>query len=180
MQIKRLTMLGAAVLFSATFILTACSSNVKTKTEVTLKDIKVVADTPPPPPPPPPPLPETIRVDAVQKCFQNEGLKYSVSINMFIGKTELAGQLASTESGSEKVIVSNFSGTIKGDKLNVTFEGNPPVIGDASDWTDKPWTLKKSGKQETLLIIFNAKNYETNKWEEMKYEFTGCKNSKQN
>jgi hypothetical protein len=113
-------------------------------------------------------------VTSSEKCFSSDGLKYTVTIKMKINGDEVSGQLASTDAGSNQTKASDFSGTITGEKLNIKFKGNPPVIGDASEWTNNPWTLDKSGKKETLLIIFNAKNYETSKWEDQKYEFTAC------
>jgi hypothetical protein len=113
-------------------------------------------------------------VNSSEKCFSSDGLKYTVTIKMKINGGEVSGQLASTEAGSNQTKTADFNGTLTGEKLMIKFNGNPPVIGDASEWTNNPWILDKSGKKETLLIIFNAKNYETNNWEDQKYEFTAC------
>ena len=57
----------------------------------------------------------------------------------------------------------------------VKFTGTAPVVGSASEWTDKPWTIGQlEGKRQSmdvLHIIFNAKNYNTNKWEDSDYQF---------
>lgn len=140
-------------------------------------------DSPPPPPPPPvkPPLPSpdtSHRVNGektVSRCFINQGLKYETRITIHIGEQHVMGTVESQETGASRGKSSVFEGTIDGDKIKIRFAGATPVIGDASEWTDKPWILDKSGKEEKLLIIFNAKNYETNKWEDMKYEFEACK-----
>lgn len=172
MPIKKILLL-TAILFTASVFLVSCSSKDKTKTTIELKDIKRETDTEPPPPPPPV---KDETSNAVQKCFENDGLKYAVKINMTIAGNEVKGQLASTETGSNQTETKEFSGTVEGDNLKVKFEGTPPVIGDASEWTDKPWMLAKTkkGNAEILLIIFNAKNYQTNKWEDQKFEFAAC------
>jgi hypothetical protein len=113
-------------------------------------------------------------VNSSEKCFSSEGLKFSVTIKMKINGENVSGQVASTDAGSNQTKTADFSGTLSGDKIMTRFKGDPPVIGDASEWTNNPWILDKSGKNETLLIIFNAKNYETNNWEDQKYEFTSC------
>lgn len=141
--------------------------------EVTLQDIKQEESAPEPPPPPPPLLPPKIdSEETVQKCFKNEGLKYTTTINMFIGDKHILGQVVAEEiGGNNTTIIENFDGTIAGKTLNIKFKHKSPIIGTASEWTDKPWTIKKEGGKETLLIVFNAKNYDTNKWEDTNYQF---------
>jgi hypothetical protein len=123
----------------------------------------------------PPPRPEAEIKDAIQKCFKNDGLKYSVTINMFINDKEVTGQVSSQETGSAKITNTDFKGMINDDKLTIKFNGAAPVVGDASEWTNNVWTITKKGDAETLQIIFNAKNYDTNKWGDVKYEFVACK-----
>jgi len=93
------------------------------------------------------------------------------------GENTLLGNVTSEDLGSGKKETAEFTGTKDGDKITVKFKGNPPVVGAASEWTDKPWIMKKEGGKETLKIVFNAKNYESNRWEEINYDFAlvSCK-----
>lgn len=164
----------------ALFIL-ACNDKKPKKTykqEVTLQDIKQ-EEQPIEPPPPPPPKPDPVSPITLTDCFQNEGLKYSTKIILGFDDNRVGGIVISGEIGANKTDTAFFSGTKTGSGLNVEFDrkSKPPVVGDASEWTNKPWTLKKSKGTEVLQIVFNAKNYDTNKWEETVYEFekTDCK-----
>ena len=111
-----------------------------------------------------------------RKCYANEGLKYRTVIMLnYSSANELTGSVSSQELESNETEVAKFTGTIEGDKITVQFSGTPPVIGAATEWTEKPWTLKevvgKSDYMENLRIVFNAKNYDTNKWEDTDYVF---------
>lgn len=156
----------------------SCSNSKKDKvkvTEVTLQDIKQEEKNVEPPPPPPLP-PKIDSKETIQKCFRNEGLKYITTINMFVGDKHIVGRFVAEEiGGNNTTTVEDFDGTIDGETLNIKFKHGPPIIGDASEWTDKSWTIKKANGKETLLITFNAKNYDTNKWEETDYKFEPCK-----
>lgn len=161
---------GIALLFIS------CSNNSKEKVkvqEITLQDIKQEKKYIEPPPPPPPKTdPPGVKITpAEKKCYANDGLKYNSVITLFFGNNEVAGNVTSEELESGKKEMSKFGGTMNGDKLSIKFEGTPPVIGAASEWTDKPWIINKEGGKATLLIEFNAKNYETNKWEKTNYQF---------
>jgi hypothetical protein len=166
-SLKFKTMLVA----SLALLVISCNNDKSKKTkvtEVTLQDIKQEDSTPEPPPPP--------KVDlklAAKRCFANDGLKYNTIITIYGGdnSNEVAGDVASEEIDSNKKETTKFEGTISGDKLTIKFKGTPPIIGDASEWTDKPWTIKKAGGKETLVIVFNAKNYDTNKWGVTDYQF---------
>lgn len=109
---------------------------------------------------------------ATASCYRNEGLKYNTIISITQDGNTISGSVAAGEIGADKLQIVTFRGTQEGDKLNVTFDGTPPVVGDASEWTNKPWTVRKDPAGDKLLIPFNAKNYETNAWQEMDYEFT--------
>jgi hypothetical protein len=160
-------------------LIISCSNKPKEKvkvTEVTLQDIKQEEKNVEPPSPPPLLPPKIDSGETVQKCFKNEGLKYTTTINLFVGDKHIIGQVVAQEIGNNnKPVIEDFDGTINGNTLNIKFKHKPPVIGDASEWTDKPWTIKKTEGKETLLILFNSKNYDTNKWENMTYEFEACK-----
>jgi glucokinase len=93
-------------------------------------------------------------------------------LTLIYNEKEVAGIVKSEEYDSGKKRSTAFLGTRNGNELTVSFKkGDPPVIGDASEWTNKPWTLKKDGAKEILHIIFKAKNFDTNKWEETDYQF---------
>lgn len=109
-----------------------------------------------------------------EKCFTNPGLKYETVITLVTDGNELSGNVKSTELETTKAEQVNFTGTADGNKLTITFQGNAPVVGASSEWTTKPWVLENAEGKEKLLITFNAKNYETNKWQEMVYEFLPC------
>lgn len=109
-----------------------------------------------------------------KKCFSNEGLKYNMRIEInYDSPTEVIGTVTSTDAGTGTSTSAKFSGVIEGDKLTVTFQDKKPVIGDASEWTNKPWTIT----DKKISILFNAKNYDTNKWKETNYDFelSDCK-----
>lgn len=114
--------------------------------------------------------------EAGTKCFSNEGLKYATVITIIFGEgNAISGDVTAQELGTDAKQTVKFSGTRNGNTLSVKFAGEPPVVGAASQWTGKPWTMEegegKSNGKEKLHIPFNAKNYETNKWEDTHYEF---------
>jgi len=141
--------------------------------EITLQDIKQEEKHIEPPPPPKDPHPLKMEIKGGKtKCFVSEGLKYQTTVTLIFNDNEAMGIVSSEEIESGKKRSTGFKGTRKSNEFTVEFiQGKPPVIGDASEWTGKPWTLKKEGGKETLHIIFNAKNYDTNKWEDTDYQF---------
>ena len=159
----------------ALFIISCNSSDKKNKTSDKPKDTAVADVQPPPPPAENPPGVEII--PATKKCFSNDGMKYSVAITINMWEKEASGNVTSEELGSGQKTTATFTATVSGDALTVTFKGTPPVVGDASEWTTKPWTIKNKAGKEKLHIVFNAKNYETNKWADADYEFetVACK-----
>ncbi len=147
-------------------LLLACNSNSAREKEADKKQTDTVTPLPPP----------KVEVSPnVKKCFANDGLKYKTVVTLLFvkknGEVIVSGNVTSEELGSGKTERGSFKGTIDADKFMIKFVENPPTVGDASEWTDKPWTLKKEGAKETLHIIFNAKNYDTNKWEDTDYQF---------
>ncbi len=168
---------GLKTIFAAGIALLIISCDRKSKdkvkvTEITLQDITQEKVEDPPPPPPPPPKVEMPPV-TLSHCFSNEGLKYTTTIKLGFNGKQVVGYVESSEIGSDEIKSAFFEGTKNGNELKVEFnpKNQAPIIGDASEWTDKPWTIKKTGSKETLHIIFNAKNYETNKWENTDYQF---------
>ena len=123
---------------------------------------------------PTPPVETTPQVEVKgvsQKCFSNDGLKYGVIVTINMGETDATGTVTSEELGSGKKTTTSFEATVAGDALTVKFKGTAPVVGDASEWTSKPWKISSKAGKEKLHIVFNAKNYETNKWADADYEF---------
>jgi len=111
-----------------------------------------------------------------KKCFENNGLKYNTSVTIiYLTDSTVSGTVTSESLEDTKKENADFEGKLSGDKLTIAFKGTAPVVGDASEWTNKPWVIKKSGDKEKLQIIFNAKNYDTNKWGNTTYEFDPCK-----
>lgn len=117
-------------------------------------------------------LPDTAKQTNVQKCYSNDGLKYSTVITInYMSDNNVTGKVVSKELDTDKKEVAKFTGSVAGDKLMVKFAGLPPVVGAASEWTSKSWTIGNKSGKESLHIVFNSKNYETNKWAETDYEF---------
>jgi hypothetical protein len=87
---------------------------------------------------------------------------------------QISGTVVSDEYEETPIEKASFTGTKIGNTFKVQFIGKPPVVGASSEWTDKVWTLQKINGVETLVIIFNAKNYDTNIWSNTSYEFVPC------
>lgn len=167
---------------SFTLCIIACNNSKKDKdetvpsTDTAKANTTAVTDTAPPPPAENI-LPDTAMQTAEQKCYSNDGLQSSTTITInYSAGAGVTGNIVNKDLATNKKEVAKFTGTLNGDKLTVTFAGKAPVMGAASEWTDKPWTIKKAGK-EKLVIVFKAKNYDTNKWAYTDYEFelSGCK-----
>jgi hypothetical protein len=108
---------------------------------------------------------------SVEKEFYSGGLKYETRVKMSVAADgKVTGTVKSNEYGVDGDAVS-FSGTFTNGEIQVIFDGEPPVIGSNSNWTDKPWRIEVREGEEVLIIPFYAKNYETNEWEDMEYEF---------
>jgi hypothetical protein len=109
------------------------------------------------------------------KCFANDGQKYRTSVKLQINAdNKISGTVVSDEYDETPIEKASFTGTKIGNTFKVKFSGKPPVVGASSEWTEKVWTLKEINGVETLVIIFNAKNYDTNKWSNTSYEFVPC------
>ncbi|MEK7226353.1 MAG: hypothetical protein AAB221_11845 [Bacteroidota bacterium] len=157
----------------------SCNNSKKDKvkvTEIKLQDITQEEKDIEPPPPPPPPPPKVEMKEAQKSCYANDGLKYATVVTIYSaeGENTVLGNVTSEDLESGKKETAEFTGTKDADKITVKFKGNAPVVGAASEWTDKPWKIvKKEGKgnTESLSVIFNAKNYDTNKWKDTEYLF---------
>lgn len=159
----------------AVCIIACNSSDKKDKGSDKSKDTATAEATPPPTPVDTTPQVEVKAIS--QKCFTNDGLKYSVVISINMGDKDATGTVTSEELGSGEKKTTPFEATVTGDALTVKFKGTAPVVGDASEWTSKPWKISNKAGKEKLHIVFNAKSYETNKWVDTDYEFdaVGCK-----
>ena len=110
-----------------------------------------------------------------QKCFKDDGLKYQTVITInFLSAMKVSGTVTSAEYGSNIKEKTDFTGTVNGKILKIKFEGKPPRIGAATQWTDKPWIIKKNKDKEMLCIVFDSKSYDTKKWSNATYEFAPC------
>jgi hypothetical protein len=110
----------------------------------------------------------------ISKCFSNDGLKYRTTVKFTINNNKLNGTVASDEYDDTAIEQTSFTGTKTGNTIKVKFNGKPPVVGAASEWTNKAWTLKKVNGVEILMITFYSKDYDTNKWSNANCEFTPC------
>jgi hypothetical protein len=170
--LKVISMKSAAFAFLSLMILIGCNSGTADKKEDSIKtdsltqtvsDVKKVTE------------PAIGATTPEPKCFQNDGQKYRTIINLFyFSPTDVSGTIAVDEYGKKLVDKQRFMGMVNGNEITVKFQLKPPVIGEASEWTTKPWTIKSTLGAETLSIIFNARNYETNQWAETTYEFKAC------
>lgn len=112
-----------------------------------------------------------------KKCFSGKGLTYDVVVTIEKNADSLiTGTVESRDLESEQTESASFTGTVKGKIFYIKFDAKPPVVGKASQWTEKPWTLVdevgKSSFPYMLHIPFRAKNYDTNKWEDTEYIYT--------
>jgi hypothetical protein len=109
------------------------------------------------------------------KCFSNDGLKCTTTVKFSIDQdNKISGTVVCFEYEDMPKKQSSFTGTKTGNTLKVKFSGKPPIVGTASEWTNKAWTIKKVNGVEKLIIVFYAKNYETNKWSNTDCEFDPC------
>ncbi len=108
---------------------------------------------------------------AVTKEFYWAGLKYEVCVKLsFEADGKLTGTISSNEYFQEGETVS-FAGTFTDNKIQVKFNEEPPVVGAASEWTEKPWRIEQKDGKEVLIIPFFVKNYDTMEWEDTEYIF---------
>lgn len=117
-------------------------------------------------------------IESATRIYQSDGLKYRVTILLdiskngsFIGKVTSVDYVFLEDDDDENYHTSLIEGEIKGNKLSVVFEDDPPIVGDKSIWTDHDWEIKIIEGVETLVIPFDAMNYETDEWSITYYEF---------
>jgi hypothetical protein len=111
--------------------------------------------------------------NSLTKRFSLDGLKYKTIIELdFISTSKIKGFIEDVDEGTGTSSDSvNFTGIKNGDSLLIHFNGEKPIIGDNSKWTNNPWIIKNLNGVETLNIKFLAKNYDNNKWGNIMYQF---------
>lgn len=103
--------------------------------------------------------------------YCNNGLKYASKVVLInLTASTVQGKFSTVEYNTEDTIIVDFNGARKGNNLYIKFNGTSPVVGDATEWTNRPWIIKGN----KLLIPFRAKNYTTNKWGVSFGEFIKC------
>ena len=106
------------------------------------------------------------------ECWFNPGLTYDVTVELdYKTSTNFTGHVKSENLQTNEIEIAQFTGTESENKLTIIFKDKPPVVGAATEWTDKKWYFEKAvAKNSTsptqLVIPVQAKNYQTNKWED--------------
>ena len=119
----------------------------------------------------------TLSAQAQKKtqCFESDGLKYQVTIQLrYLPGNRVTGTVSSKTYDDLSEESAGFTGTLRGNRLYISFKGKRPVVGDGSEWRDKPWQLRRKDGKEVLAIVFYSKSYETGKWSNTPYEFVPC------
>ncbi len=167
----------ATWVIAAISLFVSCNDAGGSKKNKKEKDTPALAvnDTPALPPPPTEPPPGVVMLPATQ-CFENEGLKYALQVRIEYTAPDKANvEVNSTDLSSGKRSTASFACAIQDDQLLVKSVSSLPPAGDASQWiANKNWVIDANKPKQTLLIPFKAKNYETNRWEEMQYAFDPC------
>lgn len=112
----------------------------------------------------------------VSKCFRADWLQGERVVNFRVDGGKVTGTFLVGGGGGDipPDATYEFSGTLRGDTLTVTFADNRLPDVSPSEMKSLIWTLTKSGGAETLRIKFRGKNYETNKYEDSFADFEAC------
>jgi hypothetical protein len=112
----------------------------------------------------------------VSKCFRADWLQGERVVNFRIDGGKVTGTFVVGSGGGDTPsdATYEFSGTLRGDTLTVTFAGNKLPDVSPSEMKSLVWSLVKSGGTESLRIKFRGKNYETNKYEDSFADFEAC------
>lgn len=114
------------------------------------------------------------------RYFTNAGLKYRHFVEITLRPNgSVSGKIYEDEYFG-KVDVYSFQGSTVGEKIHVRFSGEKPKVGSACKWIDRPWRIKQKGHKMVLFIPFFSRNYKTQKWENIEYEFEACSVEKAN
>lgn len=112
----------------------------------------------------------------VSKCFRADWLQGERVVNFRINGSKVTGTFVVGGGGGDTPsdATYEFSGTLRGDTLTVTFADNKLPDVAPSEMKSLVWTLMKSGGTESLRIKFSGKNYDTNKYEVSFADFKPC------
>lgn len=112
----------------------------------------------------------------VSKCFRAEWLQGERVVNFRVNAGKVTGTFVVGSGGGDAPsdATYEFSGTLRGDTLTVTFAGNKLPDVSPSEMKSLVWSLVKSGGKESLRIKFRGRNYETNKYEDSFADFEAC------
>jgi hypothetical protein len=110
------------------------------------------------------------------KCFRADWLQGERVVNFRINGSKVTGTFVVGSGGGDTPsdATYEFSGTLRGDTLTVTFAGNKLPDVSPSEMKSLVWKLVKSGGTESLRIKFSGKNYDTNKYEVSFADFKPC------
>lgn len=112
----------------------------------------------------------------VSKCFRADWLQGERVVNFRVDGSKVAGTFVVGSGGGDTPsdATYEFSGTLTGDTLTVTFAGDKLPDVSPSEMKSLVWSLVKSGGTESLRIKFRGRNYETNKYEDSFADFEAC------
>jgi hypothetical protein len=116
----------------------------------------------------------------VSKCFRADWLQGERVVNFKVDGSKVVGTFVVGSGGNDDTPADatyEFSGTLKGNTLNVVFDGNKLPDVSPSEMKSLSWMLVKSGNRELLRIKFSGKNYDTNKYEVSFADFEPCHES---
>ena len=115
----------------------------------------------------------------VSKCFRGDWLQGERVVNFRIDGSKVTGTFVVVGGDGEAApeATYEFSGTLRGDTLTVTFADNRLPDVSPSEMKSLVWTLVKTGGAESLRIKFSGKNYDTNKYEVSFADFKPCAQS---
>jgi hypothetical protein len=114
---------------------------------------------------------------SVSKCFRADWLQGERTVKMEIQGSKVTGTFSVSNGGGEQASDGTdykFSGTLKGNTLNVAFARNKLPDVSPSEMKSLVWTLVKAGDQESLRIKVRGKNYNTNLYEDSFADFESC------
>lgn len=115
---------------------------------------------------------------SVSKCFRADWLQGERTVNMTINGSSVTGTFSVVNGDDNgdlrRAATYEFSGTLKGNALTVTFAGNKLPDVAPSEMKSLMWKLVKSGGKESLRIKFSGKNYKTNRYEVNFARFESC------
>jgi hypothetical protein len=115
---------------------------------------------------------------SVSKCFRADWLQGERTIRLTINGSHVTGTFSvvngEDDGGLRHAATYEFSGTLKGNTLTVSFAGNQLPDVAPSEMKSLIWRLVKSGGKESLRIQFRGKNYKTNRYEVGITRFESC------